>query len=131
MTQGVSGLLGLRGPLESGDVDPLRAYFSSEDVGGWKDFSSAGYLLANAFRTSSSTPPDNLPSVKVRLGLFSHSCPLWGLSCWLSFSTYIPEILFTHILILNNIEMESFWGANRCNGKELEEEGYQECTGCL
>lgn len=33
-------------------------------VGAWKDFSTAGYLLANAFRRSSSTPPDSLPSVQ-------------------------------------------------------------------
>ena len=59
--------MSLREPLESGDLDPLRSYFTSEDVGAWKDFSAAGYLLANAFRTSSSTPPDNLPSIKVRI----------------------------------------------------------------
>ena len=57
--------MALRGPLESGDLDSLRVYFSSEDVGAWKDFNSAGYLLANAFRTTSNTAPDNLPSVKV------------------------------------------------------------------
>jgi hypothetical protein len=33
-------------------------------VGAWKDFSAAGYLLANAFRRSSATPPDSLPSVQ-------------------------------------------------------------------
>ena len=64
MTKGVAGLLSLRGPLVSGDLDPLRTYFTNEDVGGWKDFSAAGFLLANAFRTSSSTAPDSLPSVK-------------------------------------------------------------------
>lgn len=36
----------------------------SEEVGSWKDFSAAGYLLANAFRRNSTTPPDSLPSVK-------------------------------------------------------------------
>jgi len=33
-------------------------------VGAWNDFSSAGYLLANAFRTNSSRSPDKLPAVK-------------------------------------------------------------------
>ena len=57
--------MSLRGPLVSGNLDPLRSFFTSEDVGAWKDFSAAGFLLANAFRTSSSTAPDNLPSVRV------------------------------------------------------------------
>ena len=36
-----------------GDVDKLNSFFSTADVGGWEDFSAAGYLLSNAFRTSS------------------------------------------------------------------------------
>lgn len=63
---GVTGFLGIKPLLESGDVDALRNYFGNEDMGGWKDFTAAGYLLANAFRRSSTTPPDSLPSVKVR-----------------------------------------------------------------
>lgn len=51
--------------LESGNIDSVRNFFSSEEVGSWKDFSASGYLLANAFRRSSSTAPDALPSVKV------------------------------------------------------------------
>jgi hypothetical protein len=51
--------------LENGDIDSVRSFFTSEELGNWKDFSTAGYLLANAFRRSSNTPPDNLPSVKV------------------------------------------------------------------
>jgi len=47
-----------------GDVDKLNTFFSTADVGGWEDFSAAGYLLSNAFRTSSTKPPDSLPSVK-------------------------------------------------------------------
>eukprot|EP00814_Leptocylindrus_danicus_P014113 CAMPEP_0116008970 /NCGR_PEP_ID=MMETSP0321-20121206/3168_1 /TAXON_ID=163516 /ORGANISM="Leptocylindrus danicus var. danicus, Strain B650" /LENGTH=203 /DNA_ID=CAMNT_0003477871 /DNA_START=51 /DNA_END=662 /DNA_ORIENTATION=+ len=41
-------------------------YFTPENngEGSWSDFQSAGYLLANAFRRSSSTAPDALPSVK-------------------------------------------------------------------
>jgi hypothetical protein len=63
--QGVKGYVGLQATLEAGNIDTLREFFSSEDVGSWKDFSAAGYLLANAFRRNSSAPPDSLPSVKV------------------------------------------------------------------
>lgn len=51
--------------LDARDVGAVEAFFASQDEGGWEDFSSAGYLLANAFRTSSTKAPDNLPSVKV------------------------------------------------------------------
>ena len=47
-----------------GDVEKTNAFFSTADVGGWEDFSAAGYLLSNAFRTSSTKPPDALPSVR-------------------------------------------------------------------
>jgi hypothetical protein len=57
---------GVKGFAESGNVDGIRSYFASEDVGSWKDLSTAGYLLANAFRSNSSAAPDSLPSVKVR-----------------------------------------------------------------
>jgi len=40
-----------------GDVDKLNVFFDTADVGGWEDFSAAGYLLSNAFRTSSTKPP--------------------------------------------------------------------------
>lgn len=62
---GVKGFLAIGPALESGDIDPVRAFFTSEDAGNWKDFAAAGYLLANAFRRNSSAPPDTLPSVKV------------------------------------------------------------------
>mmetsp|Transcript_25502 Transcript_25502/g.58833 ORF Transcript_25502/g.58833 Transcript_25502/m.58833 type:complete len:102 (-) Transcript_25502:49-354(-) len=39
-----------------------RFFFAKE--GAWEDVASAGYLLSNAFRRSSSTAPDNLPSVQ-------------------------------------------------------------------
>lgn len=52
--------------LDARDIAAVEAFFVSQDEGGWEDFSSAGYLLANAFRTSSTKAPDNLPSVKVR-----------------------------------------------------------------
>jgi len=64
VTEGVKGFLKLSSSLESGTVDEAKAFFSTDEPGGWKDSSAAGYLLANAFRRSSSTPPDNLPSVK-------------------------------------------------------------------
>lgn len=50
--------------LDVKDLGQVNAFFESSEVGGWEDLSAAGYLLANAFRTSSSKPPDTLPSVK-------------------------------------------------------------------
>lgn len=64
VTDGVKTFLKLSSSLESGSLDGAKEFFSTEEPGGWKDSSAAGYLLANAFRRSSSTPPDNLPSVK-------------------------------------------------------------------
>eukprot|EP00543_Licmophora_paradoxa_P004922 CAMPEP_0202441978 /NCGR_PEP_ID=MMETSP1360-20130828/1493_1 /ASSEMBLY_ACC=CAM_ASM_000848 /TAXON_ID=515479 /ORGANISM="Licmophora paradoxa, Strain CCMP2313" /LENGTH=201 /DNA_ID=CAMNT_0049057201 /DNA_START=14 /DNA_END=619 /DNA_ORIENTATION=+ len=61
---GMKSFVGLGESLESGSLDATKAYFATDDEGGWKDSSSAGYLLANAFRRSSSTAPDSLPSVK-------------------------------------------------------------------
>lgn len=61
----MKGFIGLRKSLEGGSIEELKEYFSTEDVGGWKDGSAAGYLLANAFRRTSSAAPDTLPSVKV------------------------------------------------------------------
>jgi hypothetical protein len=78
---GVKGFAALKPLVESGNVDGIRSYFASEDVGSWKDLSTAGYLLANAFRRNSSAAPDSLPSVQVsasvrrfdsRDGLVSH-----------------------------------------------------------
>mmetsp|Transcript_21459 Transcript_21459/g.35537 ORF Transcript_21459/g.35537 Transcript_21459/m.35537 type:complete len:201 (+) Transcript_21459:44-646(+) len=60
----MKGFVGLRKSLEGGSIDEMKEYFSTEDVGGWKDGSAAGYLLANAFRRNSSAAPDSLPSVK-------------------------------------------------------------------
>merc|ERR1711957_248245 len=64
VTAGVKAFLALSSSLDSGTADGVKAFFATEDVGGWKDVSAAGYLLSNAFRRSSTTPPDNLPSVK-------------------------------------------------------------------
>ena len=58
---GVKSFLG----LDARDLNQVAAFFASPDEGGWEDLNSAGYLLANAFRTSSTKAPDNLPSVKV------------------------------------------------------------------
>lgn len=62
----IKALLLVEGTLESGSIAEAKQYFSGEAVGEWKDFASAGYLLSNAFRRSSSTAPDSLPAVKVR-----------------------------------------------------------------
>jgi hypothetical protein len=61
----VSGLLQSVDGLQKGDSKIADEYFASEADGSWKDLTSAGYLLSNAFRRSSSTAPDSLPAVKV------------------------------------------------------------------
>lgn len=63
---GVKGFLAVGVMIENGDLEALKGYFASEEIGSWKDLSAAGYLLANAFRRNSSAAPDTLPSVKVR-----------------------------------------------------------------
>ena len=67
----MANFVGLKSALEKADIDTLRTYFSTEDDGAWKDFTAAGYLLANAFRTNSSAAPDSLPSVKVCASLLA------------------------------------------------------------
>mmetsp|Transcript_13458 Transcript_13458/g.26391 ORF Transcript_13458/g.26391 Transcript_13458/m.26391 type:complete len:214 (+) Transcript_13458:61-702(+) len=57
---GVKSLLS----LDARDLSQVEEFFSSHEEGGWEDLSAAGYLLANAFRTSSTKAPDSLPSVK-------------------------------------------------------------------
>lgn len=65
--EGVKGFLATGSSLEKGDIDAVRAFFTNEETGTWKDFSTAGYLLANAFRRNSTAAPDSLPAVKVRV----------------------------------------------------------------
>ncbi len=64
VTEAVRAYLALSTSLEAGSLDATKAFFTTEEVGGWKDITAAGYLLANAFRRSSTTPPDKLPAVK-------------------------------------------------------------------
>jgi len=64
VTAGVKSFVALSQSIEGGDLSKATVYFTSEDVGSWKDFAAAGYLLSNAFRRSSSTAPDALPSVQ-------------------------------------------------------------------
>lgn len=64
VVKGVKAFLALSNSLEAGSLDETKAFFVTQDEGGWFDSSKAGYLLSNAFRRSSSTPPDSLPSVK-------------------------------------------------------------------
>lgn len=66
VTKGVTSYIALSSSLENSDLSAAKAFFNPDniDAGFWKDFSSAGYLLSNAFRRSSSTAPDSLPSVQ-------------------------------------------------------------------
>ena len=60
MTSGASKFYALSKSPE--DIKAIKEYFVTDTC--YPDFSSAGYLLANAFRRSSSTAPDKLPSVQ-------------------------------------------------------------------
>ena len=64
VTDGVKAFLALSTSLDNDSLEEAKVFFTREEQGGWKDASSAGYLLSNAFRRSSTTPPDSLPSVK-------------------------------------------------------------------
>jgi hypothetical protein len=122
VTKGIKGFLALRPTLEAGSIEETKAYFTDEEAGTWKDISTAGYLLANAFRRSSNTAPDSLPSVKVRKLLLSHFC-------------FISTDFFF------GLEMESVRWRNRYRGKVVEKERCgrnscsihegRDCAGCL
>ena len=62
VTTGITAFLA----LDVTNKRSLTSFFgkSKKEDSPWSNFSAAGYLLANAFRTSSSTPPDRLPAVK-------------------------------------------------------------------
>mmetsp|Transcript_22273 Transcript_22273/g.31907 ORF Transcript_22273/g.31907 Transcript_22273/m.31907 type:complete len:242 (+) Transcript_22273:134-859(+) len=64
VTAGLKSFISLSSSLESGSLEATKSFFAGEDEGSWKDTATAGYLLANAFRKSSATPPDSLPAVK-------------------------------------------------------------------
>ena len=64
VTAGIKAFLALSASLEAGSTSEAAAFLASDAEGGWGDLKSAGYLLSNAFRRSSTTPPDSLPSVK-------------------------------------------------------------------
>ncbi len=61
---GIKSFVALSSSLGSGSLEETNSFFAGEEEGSWKDTATAGYLLANAFRKSSATPPDNLPAVK-------------------------------------------------------------------
>lgn len=67
VTKGIKNFLTLGPSLETGNLEKTQEYFVCNEPGCWLDYSTAGYLLANAFRRSASTNPDSLPSVKVRV----------------------------------------------------------------
>jgi len=60
----VKELLAVEEALAAGSSKEAKTYFAGEATGSWKDLTAAGYLLSNAFRRSSTTPPDSLPAVK-------------------------------------------------------------------
>jgi hypothetical protein len=98
---GTKGFAALRPLLESGNVDGIRSYFASEEVGSWKDLSTAGYLLANAFRTNSSAAPDSLPSVKVRVCAIMQALPLVCLGLVLGTCAWIHSHPETLVVLLD------------------------------
>ena len=117
---GMNSFLLLSSSLEDGNLAESKAFFESEDEGGWKDSSAAGYLLANAFRRNSSTPPDNLPSVKVMfVTLLISLYFLFSSLKLISFSSFY----MSDATILQSIEMEGFFCRARCNAEVVEEKG--------
>mmetsp|Transcript_120456 Transcript_120456/g.236766 ORF Transcript_120456/g.236766 Transcript_120456/m.236766 type:complete len:205 (-) Transcript_120456:44-658(-) len=62
--ESIRGLLSAEKSLAAGNSQDAKAFFASEDAGSWKDLTTAGYLLSNAFRRNSTAAPDSLPSVK-------------------------------------------------------------------
>jgi hypothetical protein len=74
VTAGLRAFASLRASLDEGSLDKAADFFTNEEAGGWKDSSTAGYLLANAFRRTSTTPPDSLPAVKVSSMIVSKAC---------------------------------------------------------
>ena len=124
---GVKGYLALGAALEAGDIDALRAYFTSEDTGSWKDLTAAGYLLANAFRRNSTAAPDSLPAVKVRYMLDS-SCGRRIVvlpSC--RANTQTIYMLTPFCVRLTGLEKVCRFGGRNYQG--IEKEGHQRSTG--
>jgi hypothetical protein len=76
VTKAVKELLAAASTLEKGSSTEAKAFFSGDETGTWKDLTAAGYLLSNAFRRSSATPPDKLPAVKVRPRIWMEFCVL-------------------------------------------------------
>ena len=66
VTKGIKNFLALGPSLEADSLDKTQEYFVCSELGCWADLSTAGYLLANAFRRSANTNPDSLPAVKVQ-----------------------------------------------------------------
>ena len=60
--ESIKGLLSAEKSLASGNSQDAKAYFASEDAGSWKDLTTAGYLLSNAFRRNSTAAPDRYDS---------------------------------------------------------------------
>ena len=56
--ESIRGLLSAEKSLAAGDSKDAKAFFASEDAGSWKDLTTAGYLLSNAFRRNSTAAPD-------------------------------------------------------------------------
>ena len=94
----VHGLVAVNTALQQPEVDlsVAKGYFSPDntDDGSWKDLTAAGYLLSNAFRRSSSTAPDSLPAVKVRV-----TCAVCVCVCVSRAMVLVPESLFESIVV--------------------------------
>jgi hypothetical protein len=56
--ESIKGILSAEKSLAAGNSQDAKAFFASEDAGSWKDLTTAGYLLSNAFRRNSTASPD-------------------------------------------------------------------------
>jgi hypothetical protein len=110
--EGITGYLALGPAVDNGDLDAIRSYFASDVMGNWKDLSTAGYLLANAFRRNSTAAPDSLPSVKV--SQFLNYCFVRS-----DLTPYAATRLIIHLSIL---EMEGVCSSSGCVSQSTQGE---------
>lgn len=118
VSRGVASFVALKGALENAEIDTVRSFFTSEDEGSWKDFSAAGYLLANAFRTNSSAAPDTIPSVKVSAENTEGASTCLSIDCIGGFTN-------RSVWLASTTEMEGVRGSSRGDDESAQKERYK------
>lgn len=126
VTAGVKAYLAIGADAEllmsgSLDLDSAKVFFATDEVGGYSDFSSAGYLLANAFRRSSSTAPDRLVThtYSTNYLLFISLVVSYSFSISILLANFflLAYITYNHLLSLPSVKK---WKAFKAIAEELE-----------